>query len=199
MKRFSLVAASFIFTAVFAVSAFGQAATAAGKIGLVNIGAFADDKAGISKFRTALTSLDGQFKPLNDELNTMRTRYGVLAKAIQEGQTTPAGVPAKTSDLSAKVEEAQNLELQIKRKQEDGKVRYEREYQKVVGPVFNDIMKAMNDYAKQKGYAVILDGAKLEEAGILMGFDAQFDVTKDFITFYNARPAGTAAVAAPKK
>ena len=78
-------------------------------------------------------------------------------------------------------------------------------------PINQDIVKALNEYAKQKGYALILDGAKLEQAGILLGFDDKFDVTKDFIVFYNGRgtsapgattaattPAGPAAGAAKK-
>lgn len=204
MKRFNLIAVSFIFAAVFSISAFGQApaaTTAAGKIGLVNISAFADDKAGIAKFRTALTTLDAEFKVLNDEINTMRAKYQTLAAAIQKAQQAPpAGVPAQTAPaaLAAQVEEAQNLELKIKRNQEDGKARYERRYPAVVGPVFNDIIKALNEYAKQKGFAIILDGAKLEQAEILLGFDDKYDVTKDFIVFYNARPAGTATTATPK-
>jgi hypothetical protein len=67
-----------------------------------------------------------------------------------------------------------------------------------MSPVMNDIFKALNEYAKQKGYAVILDGAKLEQADILLGFDDRYDVTKDFIVFYNARPAGTATNVTPK-
>ena len=43
-----------------------------------------------------------------------------------------------------------------------------------------------------------MDGGKLEEAGILMGFDDKYDVTKEFIAFYNARPAGTATTTTPK-
>jgi hypothetical protein len=40
---------------------------------------------------------------------------------------------------------------------------------------------------------------KLEQAGLLLGIgDDKIDVTKDFIAFYNARPAGTAAAATPK-
>ena len=204
MKRFSLIAVCFIFTAVFSISAFGQvpAATATGKIGLVNVNAFAEDKAGagITKFKNALSSLDPEFKKLNDELNTKRTRYQTLAASIQQAQQPkPAGVPVGApANLAANVEEAQNLEIDIKRLEEDGKRRYGLRYQQVVGPVFNDILKALNDYAKQKGYAIILDGAKLEEAGILMGFDDKYDVTKDFIVFYNARPAGTATTATPK-
>ncbi len=201
MKRFSFIAVCVTLSMAFAVSAFGQAATPAGKIGLVNVNAFADDKAGITKFRTALSSLDAEFKTVNDQLNTKRTRYQTLAGEIQKlQQPAPAGVPAasNTATLSSKVEEAQNLEVEIKRLQEDGKTKYERRYSQVVGPVFNDIIKGLNEFAKQKGYAMILDGAKLEEAGILMGFDDKYDVTKEFITFYNTRPAGTATTTTPK-
>ena len=200
MKRFSLIAVSFIFTAVFAVSAFAQTPAPAGKIGLVNINAFADDKAGITKFKNALGALEAEFKPSNDKLRTSITRYQTLGNEIENLRKTVASsaVPINTQSLQAKAEELQSLELQIKREQEDLKVKSERRYQIVVGPVFNDILKAMNEYAKQKGYAMILDGAKLEEAQILLGFDDKFDVTKDFITFYNARPAGTATTATPK-
>ena len=198
MKRFSFIAVLAVLSMTFAASASGQT-PATGKIGLVNVNAFGAEKEGITKFRNALASLDPEFKPLNDELNTLRTRYQTLAQEIQKlQQPAPAGVPAANnqSTLSAKVEEAQGLEVTIKRKQEDGKTKYERRYAQVVGPVFNDIIKGLNEFAKAKGYAVILDGAKLEESGILMGFDDKYDVTKEFIAFYNARPAGTATTAA---
>jgi Skp family chaperone for outer membrane proteins len=202
MKRFSFIAVCFIFTAIFAVSAFGQGAVAAGKIGLVNVNAFADEKAGIGKFRNALAALDLEFKTLNEDLKKDSTRLQTLATEIQ-GQQKLANdpnnkVPINTQALQTKIEEAQTLEIQIKRKQEDGKARYERRYPQVVGPVFGDIIKALNEYAKKNGYAVILDGAKLEQAEILLGFDDKYDVTAEFIVFYNARPATTATTATPK-
>ena len=203
MKRFSFIAVCLAFTMAFAASAFGQGAApaAAGKIGLVNVSAFADEKAGITRFRSALSSLDPEFKPLNDQLNTKRTRYQTLAAQIQEAnKPKPAGVPVGTPpNLSSQIEEAQNLEVEITRLQEDGKRKYESRYATVVGPIFNDIIKGLNDFAKQKGYSMILDGGKLEEAGILMGFDDKYDVTKEFIAFYNARPAGSATTASTPK
>ena len=206
MKRFSFIAFCFAIAMAFSPSAFGQtvpAAAGTGKIGLVNVNAFADEKAGITRFRTALASLDAEFKTLNDEISGLRTRYTAIATEVQGQQKLAADpnnkVPINTSALQTKIDEAQNLEVQIKRKQEDGKSRYEKRYQAVVGPVFGDIVKALNDFARQKGYAVILDGAKLEESGLLMGFDDKYDVTKDFVVFYNARPAGTATTAAPPK
>ncbi len=200
MKRFSFIAVCFIFTAIFAVSAFGQ--VAGGKIGLVNVNAFADDKAGIGKFRNALAALDLEFKTLNEDLKKDSARLQTLATEIQSQQKLANDpnnkVPINTQALQTKIEEAQTLEVQIKRKQEDGKARYERRYPQVVGPVFGDIIKALNEYAKKNGYAVILDGAKLEQAEILLGFDDKYDVTSDFIVFYNARPATTATTATPK-
>lgn len=204
MKTISSVAASILFAVIFAVSASAQTAqpaAGAGKIGLVNINAFAADTGGITKFKAALTALDNEFKPVNDALRTKATRYQTLGTEIEKlRQPTAAGVPAQSNAtaLQSKVEEARTLETQIKRDQEDAKAKYDQRYSVVIGPVFNDILKAMNEYAKSKGYAVVLDGAKLEESGILLGFDDKYDITKDFITFYNARPAGTASTAVPK-
>ena len=56
----------------------------------------------------------------------------------------------------------------------------------------------MQEFAKQKGFDVIFDGAKLEEAGILLGFSDKVNITTEFIQFYNTRPAGTAATTPAK-
>lgn len=201
MKRISLAAACFIFAAIFAVSASAQVPVAAGtgKIGLVNINAFAADTGGITKFRAALTTLDGEFKPVNDKLKTMATRYQTLGTEIENiRKNANPQVPINQASVQTKVDEFQTLERDIKREQEDAKARYDKRYQVVIGPVFNDILKAMNEYAKQKGYAIVMDGAKLEEAGILLGFDDKYDITKDFIAYYNTRPATAATASVPK-
>lgn len=201
MRTFRLIAAGFIFSALFAVSAFAQAAAPTGKVGLVNTFAFDDEKTGITKYRTAVITVDTEFKPDNDKLRTSAARYETLKKELtgfQESVSKGIKIPISDAAVQAKVDELGNLERGIKFQQEDAKTRYERRYQAVVGPVLDDIMKAMQDFAKQKGYAVILDGAKLQESGILMAFDDKYNVTAEFIQFYNTRPAGTASAVAPK-
>ena len=201
MKTLRMFAVGMMFTALFAVSAFAQTgatpAAGAGKVGLINTFAFDDEKAGIAKYRTALNTLDVEFKAVNDELAALGGKLQALGKEI-ENLRKPGGAPVKPETINAKVEEYQLLETQIKRKQEDAKAQYNKRYQVVVGPIYGDILKALTDFAKQKGYAVILDGAKLEESGILMGFDEKYNITAEFITFYNARPAGAAAATTPK-
>jgi Skp family chaperone for outer membrane proteins len=202
MKTFRLIAVTFVFAALFAVSAFAQAAPApTGKVGLINTFAFDDEKGGITKYRNAVTSVDAEFKKDNDDLRAMGTRYQTMQSEIQKLQEAVKAnqkLPIPETEVQKKVDDFGKLEREIKFKQDDAKSRYERRYQTVVGPVLNDIMKGMQEFAKQKGYAVILDGAKLQESGILMAFDDKYDVTAEFITFYNSRPAGTASAATPK-
>ncbi len=198
MRTLRLTVVSLFLAAIFAVSAFAQAATT-GKVGLVNTLAF-DDKDGITKYISVLNSLETKFKPKNDELNSSITKYQALQKELQNYQemaNSGKKIPIADADVQKKADDLEKLGRDIKFKQEDAKAQYQRRYQIVVGPIYADIMKAMQEFTKQKGYAVILDGAKLEEAGILIGFDDKFDVTKEFITFYNARPATTASTVKP--
>lgn len=198
MRTFRLTAVSLFLAAIFAVSAFAQTATA-GKVGLVNTLAF-DDKDGITKYIGVLNSLEKEFTQPQADLNNLATKAQALQKELQGYQDNAAKgikVPISDADLQRKADDLEKLGVDFKRKQEDLKNQYQKRYQIVVGPIYSDIMKAMQEFTKQKGFSVILDGAKLEEAGILIGFDDKFDVTKEFITFYNARPATTATTAKP--
>ncbi|MGB7201668.1 MAG: OmpH family outer membrane protein [Pyrinomonadaceae bacterium] len=205
MKRGSLFIVSLVFAAVFAVSSFAQnggAAQPAGplKIGIINTFAFGDEKAGITKYINALKAINTEFTPTQTELDTMNTRLSNLAKEIQvfRDQATAGRVPIDEKTVQAKVDEAEKLQRDLKFKQEDAKARYEKRQQAVIGPVMQDIGKALQDFAKQKGFTLLLDIAK-DEAGLLLAIgDEKIDVTKDFIIFYNARPSATATTATPR-
>jgi len=199
MKTFRSIAALFVFAAIFAVSAFAQTPpTATTKIGVINTLAF-DDKAGITKYVNAMNTLEAEFKPVQDDLQRISTRLQTLQKEIQVLQDNAAKsptVPIDTKTAQAKVDEFQNLQIEFKRKQEDAKAKYERREPTVMGPVRQDIGNALQEFAKKNGYSMILDASKLE--ALVLAFDEKFDVTKDFIAFFNARPASTAVKTAVK-
>lgn len=201
MRTFRLIAANFIFAAVFAVSAFAQAQDT--KIGLVNTLVFDDPKGGITKLITASNSLETEFKQPATELETLYKRIQALQEEIKkiQGDLADPKYPGDKTKLQAtgqaKADEYEKAGRDFKFKQEDLKARLESRRQIVVGPIYQDVMKALQEFAVKNGYAVIFDGAKLEEGGILMAFNNKYDVTKDFITFYNTRPATTATTAAP--
>jgi Skp family chaperone for outer membrane proteins len=199
MKTFRSIAAAFVFAAIFAVSAFAQAPAAVpaapGKLAVVNTQAFDADKGGITKYVNAMNSLEAEFKTTQTELQTMGTRLQALQneiKTIQENAQKNPSVPINQASANAKVEEYDKLAREFKFKQEDAKARFERRQDIVMGPVRQDIGNALQEFAKKNGYMMILDASKLDGAGLLLAFDERFDATKDFIAFYNARPAATA-------
>ena len=199
MKRFTLLAVSFIFAAVFVVSTFAQAgAIPAGgsKIGWLDTGAFADEKDGVTKYITALRALDNEMKPRVTELQTIQTRLKTISDDLAKMQANTA-VPVDPKTAQAKQDEGQRLqrEFDFKKKEYDAAV--EKRTGEVLGPVSADISKAIQDYAKLKGYAVVLDINALAQQNAILALDATANITKDFIIYYNARPATTATTAKP--
>lgn len=202
MKKIALLAVAFVFTAVFAMSATAQAGAqpGAGKIGWIITGAFGDDKEGIKTYVAAEKTLDAEMKPMATELQNLRTRINTIQDELTKMGSNPA-VPVNPQAAAAKQEEGQRLSTEFKRKQEDAQAKFAKRRDEVLGPIQTAIFKALDDYAKQKGYSVILDvSAMIEEnrPSPILVLDQTANITKDFITYYNARPATTATTAAPK-
>jgi Skp family chaperone for outer membrane proteins len=194
MKLIFSVAAA-LFFAVFTLSAEGQttsppvAAQQAMpvKLAVVDTEAFADPKTGVQKLINAINQLEAEFKPKRDEITSLQARYTALVNEIQNAQKTGAAVDP------AKVDQAQQLESDIKRKQEDGQKTFERRSRQVTDPLNTDLAKALTAYARTKGYDVVLDAAKF--AGTMIVVNQGIDITDAFIADYNAKnPAAAPAV-----
>jgi Skp family chaperone for outer membrane proteins len=203
MKTFRSIAAIFVFAAIFAVSAFAQTTptAASGKVGIVNTQAFDAEKGGITKYVNAMNSLEAEFKPMQSELQTMATKIQALETESQGYQkqlndpnpSVPVDKTKIQTTAQTKYQEYEDLGRQFKIKQEDYKVKYERRQAALVAPISRDIGNALQEFTKKNGFMMIFDVSK-DDKGFLLALDEKFDVTKDFITYYNARPATTAAV-----
>lgn len=204
MRRSSLIFYAVFFAVFFTSSAYSQATTTntATRIAVINTLAFDDEKEGILKYVNALNALDKEFSTTKTELQAMATKLENLTKEYNNllEQANKPNSPISPQTLQAKREEIERLQREAKFKQDDANARYQSRYNVVVGPVLQDIMKAMQEYAKQKGYTIIFDAAKLDESNLILAIgDEKIDVTKDFIKFYNSRPASTATTTVPPK
>lgn len=198
MKSIRSIAAIMFFAVLFAVPAFAQTATPAqntSKITLINSALFDDEKAGITKYVQAFKSLETEFAPRRTELQGMQTKLQGIVKELENLQKTAgqAGSPVSAQTLTDKQTEGENLQREMKFKQEQANAAFQRRFEAVIGPIQNDIGKAIREYAKQKGFLMVFDASKDEKAMILWADMDVVDSTADFIKFYNARPAGTAA------
>src|SRR5436190_7021756 len=180
---FSVIALISIFTALRAQPA---AAAQPLKIAVFDSDMLNDEKAGIKKLVTAFRSLEAEIKPRKDELVTLKAKYDLIVKQIQDTQKT---APAIT--LQAKADEAEILKRDIERKQKDGQQFLEKRMKEVTGPIYQEIGNALQAFAKQRGIDIIYDMAKLNEA--MMVVNPAVDITPAFITDFNAKNTGVPA------
>lgn len=206
MKNFRIFAAALMLAAILAVSASAQTRPATGgttparpaapaasnapvpdtKIAFINTEAFGDEKTGITRYVAAMKSLEREFQPRQTELNTMQTRIRTIAEDISKTQSV-----ADPKAIQAKQDEGERLQRDLKYKKEQADADFAKRYQEVVGPISQDIGKALDAFATQRGITMIMDISKLIPA--ILTVNPAMDVTATFISEYNGRNPATAS------
>ena len=192
MKVFRIVVAVAAFAA-FTILAQTQTRPAATPtaVGIIDSSAFSDEKTGIARVMVAMQQIEVRFTPLRNELRGMRERLNSMRADIQKKrQVQDSRMTAQQTD------EADRLEVEIKRKAEDAQASYQKESQTILDPLQKDIGTALTAYAQSKGIALVIDANRVP----ILYAASQLDITKDFIADYNrTHPAGAAPAAAPAR
>ena len=160
------------------------------KIALVNTDEFADEKTGINRLVAAMKRVDGEFQPRRTELQTLQT---AIEKATADlSKAAPLQDAKVTQQQTDKLE---GMKTEFKRKGEDAQAAYQKRLQEVLGPVYDDIGKALDAYAKAHGITLILDVTKVQ--GIVSASES-LDITRPFITEFNSKNPATASLTPPE-
>jgi Skp family chaperone for outer membrane proteins len=204
MKIFRAIAAVAFLAAISAGSVFAQPRTTAGpapapaqtgnvpetKIALVNTDEFANEKTGITRLVNAMKRVDGEFQPRRTELQTLQQQ---IEKATADlTKAAPVQDQKVTQQQSDKIE---LMKTEFKRKGEDAQAAFEKRMQEVMNPISDDIVKALDAYAKAHGITLVLDVTKIQ--GIVSASES-LDITRPFITEFNSKNPATASVTTPK-
>lgn len=192
MKVFRIIVAAAAIAA-FAILAQTQTrpAPAATTVAIIDSSAFSNDKAGIARVMVAMQQIETRFTPLRTELRGMRERLNTLRSDIQKKRLIQD--PKMTAQQT---EEADRLEVQIKRKAEDAQASYQKESVAVLDPLQKEIGTSLVAYAKSKGITLLIDANRVP----VVYAAEQLDITKEFIADYNrTHPAGAAPAAAPAR
>ncbi len=192
MKVFRIVVAVAAFAA-FTILAQTQTrpASTPTTVAIIDSSAFSDEKAGIARVMVAMQQIEAKFLPVRNELRGMRDRLSTMRSDIQKKR------PVQDASMTAKqTEEANRLEVEIKRKAEDAQAGYQKESLAVLDPLQKDIGTSLTAYAQSRGITLLIDANRVP----IVYAASQVDITKDFIADYNrTHPAGTAPAAAPAR
>jgi Skp family chaperone for outer membrane proteins len=156
-------------------------------IAIIDSSAFSDEKEGIARVMAAMQQIEAKFQPLRTELRGMRDRLNTMRADLQKKRgVQDAGTTAKQTD------DADQLELQIKRKSEDAQAAYQRESLAALDPLQKDIGNALTAYAQSHGVTLLIDANRVP----IVYAANSLDITKDFIADYNrSHPAGPVTTA----
>jgi len=188
MKIFRIVVAAGA-VAAFAILAQTQTRPAAppASVAVIDSSAFSDEKTGIARVMVAMQQIETKFTPLRTEIRGMRDRLATMRSDLQKKRLIQ---DAKTT--AQQTEEADRLEVQIKRRAEDAQASYQRESLAVLDPLQKDIGTALTAYAQSKGITLLIDANRVP----IVYAANSIDITKEFIADYNrTHPAGPASAA----
>src|SRR5215213_356832 len=192
MKAFRIIVAVAAIAA-FAILAQTQTrpAPAPTNVAIIDSSAFSDEKAGIARVMAAMQQIETKFQPLRTEIRGMRERLNTMRADIQKKRLV------QDPNLTAQqTEQADQLEVQIKRKAEDAQSSYQRESLIFLDPLQKDIGTSLTAYAQSRGINLLIDVNRVP----VVYAAANLDITRDFIADYNrTHPAGAAPATAPAR
>lgn len=171
-----------------------QAGAASGMNGMavINTAYFTDEKEGISRLVGVARGVEREFQQRRTELEQLNQRRTALLTELENLSKSAAPVSPQT--VTGKQEQVAQLERDIKRKGEDAQLAYNKRASEALAPIYDDIAKALETYARQRNISLILDEAKLESAMFVVT-RGSLDITRDFIADYNRRNPATASAA----
>ena len=162
------------------------------RIALIDTTMFADEKRGIFRYVDAVKSIQPQFAGPNQELVNLQARINAIVEDIRRLRATPQPDPRA---IQSKQEEGTRLQQDWNMKKQRFDEDYSKRYQEVTGPISEQIGKAMDQFARERGITMTLDFSKLLPA-LLTALPA-VDVTDVFIADFNRKNPRTGAPPRP--
>jgi Skp family chaperone for outer membrane proteins len=161
------------------------------KIALVDTRYFYEEKGGISKLVVGYAQLNREFQPKQQELENLQNRIRAIAEELQKlGNST---VPVDPKTIQNKQDEGERLQRELEYKKKDAEAAYQKRRADIVGPISDEIGKALQAFAQARGITMILDPSQMEAA--FLAIIPAVDATQAFIADFNSKNPVAAATA----
>jgi len=163
-----------------------SAAGAPTKVGVINMQAAIT---GTAEGKEAAAELQSQFAPRQTELQTLQKQAEDDQNRLRTGQST-----LSEEEQARLTSEYTKLGRVLQRKSQEAQDDFNEAQQEIVNRIGRKMVDILNKYAKDGGYAVVLDSSS-QQTPILYEAN-QIDVTQDIIRLYDqAYPVKTSAAA----
>ncbi len=184
-KTCIVVPATVLAAAVLAAAQTGAAPQT--KVGIIHIqNAIISTKDG----QKAASELTARFAPKKAELEKKQGAIAQLQDQLRKGSNT------MSDEAKAKLmREIDQDTKSLNRESEDDQAELDQEQQKIMQELGQRLMAVIDKYAKDNGYALILDVSS-QQTPVLYATNS-IDITQDVIALYDKNAPGASAAGAP--
>ncbi|MGD1209784.1 MAG: OmpH family outer membrane protein [Candidatus Acidiferrales bacterium] len=172
-----------------ALRAQTSAASAPTKVGVINMQAAIT---GTAEGKQAAAELQSQFAPRQTELQNLQKQAEDDQNRLRTGQSM-----LSEEEQARLSNEYTKLGRVLQRKSQEAQDDFNEAQQEIVNRIGRKMVDILNKYAKDNGYAVVLDSSS-QQTPILYEAN-QIDVTQDIIRLFDQAYPVKAAAAAPTK
>jgi outer membrane protein len=138
----------------------------------------------------ALKRVNTEFQPRQTELQNLQSQIEKATADLQKA--APVQDPKVSAQQQEKIDQ---MKKDYTRKGEDAQAAFNKRLEEVLNPVYEEIGKALDAFAKARGITLILDVTKVQ--GIVSAADSM-DITRAFIAEYNSKNPATASLTQPE-
>jgi outer membrane protein len=182
----------------FAFNAAGQAAAApagsdAGaeqpaKIAVISFQAVVTQT---NEFQRNFADLQRKFEPKREQLKTLNDQIAALQKQLQtQGETL------NDAERESRSKTIGDKQKQLQREQEDDQNDFQQEMQDTFNGVASKVGEVLVDYAKQRGFSLVLDGGD-QQAQMVLYHSPATDISQAILDAYNTKSGVPAPAATP--
>jgi outer membrane protein len=198
-----LTLASGIALSAAAQTAPAAAAAPTGPAGPVKVAVIAFQAAvgQTNEFQRDFADLQKKYEPKRTQLKTLADEIDGLEKQLQAQTST-----LSEADRAAKAKTVEEKKKQAQRVAEDAQNDLTQEMNEVYNKVATKVFDVLNDYAKQQGFTLVVDGsASQQQSPVVLYASPSTDISKAIVEAYNLKsgvpappPQAPDAPAAPK-
>jgi outer membrane protein len=165
-----------------ATPATGAAST---KVGVIDIRRVI---AATNEGRRDYEALIKKFEPKQKEVDALKTELEQLKQQLQSAKDLT------DADRATRVRTIEQKDKNLQRVAEDAQNDFNQEQQQIIGRIGNKLMDVVDKYARQNGFAMIVD-ANAENPGPVLWASEQVNISQAVLDAYNAQSGVTAPAA----
>ncbi len=174
-------------TCTFAAGVTASAQNGGTKVGIINI---QDAIVRTEEGQKAAKALQDKFAPRQAELEKEKRELADLQAQFNKGRNTMS--EEARNSLIRQIDQKNKT---LTRDNDDATADYQQEESKLINSIGQKMMGVIDKYAKEKGYAIILDISS-PQSPVLYAVNT-VDITNDIVSLYDKTQAAGATTSAP--